>query len=109
MSHCNSINFPLLGVRTLEIGIYKLQVQLRPHAYYELTDGCELTFADIKCQYFLGPPPDMKEDGDEETYEQTQAYNLADGEESAIGGGGRSTTAGLWHGTYRVRVSYTYL
>ena len=30
---------------------------LRPNRLYELTSGIELTFADIKCQYFIGQPP----------------------------------------------------
>ena len=62
------------------------QVKIRPNTYYELTDGCEVTFADIKCQYFLGPPPAEDGGGTEDvgaeggTCEATQAYHFAEGE-----------------------------
>ena len=49
-------------------------MELRPNAFYELTDGCQLTFADIVCQYFFGPPPEEEEEEVEGSYEQTQAY-----------------------------------
>lgn len=59
-------------------------MQLRPNAFYELTDGCELIFADIRCQYFFGPPPPPPVTTatveKEESCEQTQAYDLG-GEE----------------------------
>lgn len=57
---------------------------MRPDAFYELTSGCELTFADVKCLYFIGPPPDLVKLDDEEegsSCEQTQAYGLVQGEE----------------------------
>ena len=40
--------------RTLKIFF---QVRLKPDRYYEVTNGTELTFADVKCQYFIGQPP----------------------------------------------------
>lgn len=57
---------------------------MRPNAYYELTDGCELTLADIRCQYFFGPPPSWEDQGtgtedrkeEEGSCEQTQAYDF---------------------------------
>lgn len=54
---------------------------MRPSAYYELTDGCQLTFADVVCEYYFGPPPEL-EGG--ETYEQTQAYHVGQGENSTM-------------------------
>lgn len=48
-----------------------LQVELRPNAFYELTNGCELVFADVRCQYYVGLPPNAAAPGD---MEQTQAY-----------------------------------
>ena len=32
-------------------------MKLKPNRYYEVTNGLELTFADVKCQYFIGQPP----------------------------------------------------
>ncbi len=60
-----------------------IQVELRPDRYYELTDGCELTFADVQCQYIFGPPPEKAGEEEEEDMsgEQTQAYNLPGEEE----------------------------
>ena len=56
------------------------QVPLRPNAFYELTNGCELTFADIKCQYFFGPPKENVEKAN--NHEETQVYFEGnDGEE----------------------------
>lgn len=52
-------------------------------AYYELTNGCELTFADIKCQYFFGPPPEVAAKEEGSSCEQTQAYDF--GEEDMAG------------------------
>ena len=57
---------------------------MRPDCFYELTDGCELTFADIRCQYVFGPPPDRAEEEEEEgdmSGEQTQAYDVLEGGE----------------------------
>ncbi len=59
-----------------------VQVELRAHTFYELTDGCELTLADVKCQYFVGQPPDTSVPGDNE---QTQAY-FFEATEEADGG-----------------------
>ena len=69
------------------------QVELRPNAFYELTSGCELTFADIECQYFIGCPEDMAmlgdaEDGAEANGEPTQAYGLNECEEEEEEGEG---------------------
>lgn len=58
------------------------QVPLRPHSYYELTNGCELILADIQCQYFIGELPEEGEgsgEGEGEVggdYEQTQMYSF---------------------------------
>ena len=32
-------------------------MRLKPDRYYEVTNGIELTFADVKCQYLIGQPP----------------------------------------------------
>ena len=37
---------------------------LRPEAFYELTDGCDVTLADISCRYFISEPPVMQPDSD---------------------------------------------
>lgn len=59
-----------------------VQVELRPNAFYELTNGCELAFADIECQYFIGPPLDLATDErrelEETNCEQTQAYGIVE-------------------------------
>ena len=60
------------------------QIQLRPNAYYELTDGCELVFADVRCQYFYGAPADQLGSG-----EQTQLYEFEEEGEERVGGGER--------------------
>ena len=43
--------------------------------YYELTDGCELTFANVSCQYHYSLPPEGSFDA-----EATQAYSVDGGE-----------------------------
>ena len=37
---------------------YRKTHSLRPNTYYELTNGVELTLADIQCQYFVGDMTD---------------------------------------------------
>lgn len=61
---------------------HTLQLQLRPHAYYELAHGCELVLADVRCQYLIGEQVPAGIDS-----EQTQAYDLGD-----EGGGGEEET-----------------
>ena len=56
-------------------------MQLRPNAFYELTHGCQLTFADIKCVYYINSLPEDEgaEEGEEEDNEEaTQAYGVDD-------------------------------
>ena len=81
------------------------QIQLRPNAYYKLTDGCELVFADVKCWYFYGAPAEHLGSGD---VDQTQSYEFeevggegggaqegqADGGEGRGGGGGEEVDGG---------------
>ncbi len=52
-------------------------MQLRPNAYYELTNGIELTLANIRCRYFTALPEDfvVKQEVPDEP-ESTQAYAL---------------------------------
>ena len=76
------ITCPKLIVRNLSF-----QLQLRPDAYYELTNGIEVTLANVRCQYFTERPA-SKEDMDELNAvldgmdcEATQAYGLGDGGE----------------------------
>ena len=63
---------------------HTLQLQLRPHAYYELAHGCELVLADVRCQYLIGEQVPTGIDS-----EQTQAYDLGD---EGGGGGGEEET-----------------
>lgn len=57
-------------------------MQLRPNAFYELTHGCQLTLADIKCVYYIDSLPEDEgaEEGEEdaESEEATQAYGVDD-------------------------------
>jgi hypothetical protein len=41
------------------------KVALKPEVCYELTSGCELSFAGVKCEYHLGVPPAKSLSGDE--------------------------------------------
>ncbi len=45
---------------------------LKPNIYYELTDGIELTFANLTCHYLI-PEPEIE--GDEE---ETQDYGAGE-------------------------------
>ena len=53
-------------------------MQLRPNAFYELTHGCQLTFADIKCVYYVDSLPEDEGAEEEEPAEATQAYSVDD-------------------------------
>ena len=59
-------------------------MQLRPNAFYELTHGCQLTFADVKCVYYIDSLPEDEgteegeEEDNEEPVEATQAYSVDD-------------------------------
>ena len=57
-------------------------MQLRPNAFYEITHGCELTFADIKCVYYIGSLPEEEEEEGEAAAneEATQAYSVGEEE-----------------------------
>ena len=56
-------------------------MQLRPNAFYELTHGCELTFADIKCVYYIGSLPEEEEEEEAAANEEaTQAYSVGEEE-----------------------------
>ena len=68
--------------------LYPLQLELRPHAYYELTHGCELVLADVRCEYLIGEPAVASADS-----EQTQAYDVG-GEGGGGGGGGETECPG---------------
>lgn len=51
------------------------QLLLRPHTFYELTHDCELTLADVQCQYYIGTPPECYCPPDPE---QTATYDFED-------------------------------
>ncbi len=51
-------------------------MQLRPNAYYELTNGIELTLANICCRYFTALPKDFVKQEVPDEPESTQAYAL---------------------------------
>lgn len=101
----------LLHKHSILISHPVLQVPLRPNAYYELTHGCKLTLADIKCVYYIDclPDEDEEEDGegeregadaqDDSNAEATQAYNVDDNQEDE-GEGEEETAAKDRSGTF---------
>ena len=62
------------------------QVPLKPNIYYELTDGVELTFANLTCHYLIPQP-----EGDEE---QTQDYGAEEATKDEAEGEARLYSCG---------------
>ena len=61
---------------------YRKKYKLRPNAYYELGDKCELTFGDFKCQYWFSDFVDVSQSVD---VDSTVPYASNEHEEDSRG------------------------
>ena len=61
---------------------YRKKHKLRPNVYYELVDKCELTFGDLKCQYWFNDFVDISQSVD---VDSTVPYGINEHEEDSRG------------------------